>query len=153
VLGGITLLVIPGLLICIFFSFTLQVIVLENKKGRAALSRSYQLVKAYFWQFFFRVLAVETIVVLISNVLNQIAKDAEVFSMLSQVFSILAEWFIVIYLFLLYKQIQAKVPAEKHSNMNWIWAVAAIGWIIIIGIIGAVLSGSLQLPSPDLMAS
>src|SRR5882672_1974436 len=50
VFGGMALLVIPGIVIAIFFSFVAYEVVLENQSGSHALQRSYVMVKHYFWQ-------------------------------------------------------------------------------------------------------
>jgi len=153
VVGGFAVFVIPGLILSLFFIFTLTIIVLENKTGRAALLRSYQLVKAYFWQILLRVIIIEAGVIIVSNILNNIAKEVSSVAIISRLFSLFVEWFVVIYLFLLYKQIREKVPADKTVSMNWIWVVSIIGWILIICLLGAFLSGSLQLPSSRAFAA
>lgn len=49
VLGGTILLVIPGIIFAIWFTFSSYLVVSENLSGKAALSRSKQLVKGSFW--------------------------------------------------------------------------------------------------------
>ena len=49
VVGGLILLVIPGLIFLIFLSVSVPVLIVENRRGRAALSRSWNLVKGHFW--------------------------------------------------------------------------------------------------------
>ena len=49
VAGGLILLVIPGLIFLIFLSVSVPVLIVENRRGRAALSRSWNLVKGHFW--------------------------------------------------------------------------------------------------------
>src|SRR3989344_1916391 len=50
ILGGLILLIIPGLIFSIWFTFTISVVVAENLSGTAALKRSKQLVKGRFWK-------------------------------------------------------------------------------------------------------
>jgi hypothetical protein len=54
---GTVLLIIPGIIFSVWFSFSLYVFVLENKKGTEALSASRQLVKGRFWPILWRWLA------------------------------------------------------------------------------------------------
>lgn len=49
VVGGFILLVIPGLIFLVFLSVSVPVLIVENRRGRAALSRSWNLVKGHFW--------------------------------------------------------------------------------------------------------
>lgn len=54
---GTILLIIPGIIFSVWFSFSLYVLVLENKKGTEALSASRQLVKGKFWPILWRWIA------------------------------------------------------------------------------------------------
>ena len=54
---GTLLLIIPGIIFSVWFSFSLYTFVLENKKGTEALSSSRQLVKGKFWPILWRWIA------------------------------------------------------------------------------------------------
>ena len=49
VAGGLILLVIPGLIFAVMFSVAIPALVVENLRGTDAMSRSWNLVKGYFW--------------------------------------------------------------------------------------------------------
>ena len=49
VAGGLILLVIPGLIFLIFLSVSVPVLIVENRRGPSAMSRSWNLVKGHFW--------------------------------------------------------------------------------------------------------
>ncbi|MFA5937245.1 MAG: hypothetical protein WC822_05230, partial [Candidatus Paceibacterota bacterium] len=49
ILGGFILLVIPGIIFSIWFSFTTYAVVLDNARGTAALSASKKLVVGRWW--------------------------------------------------------------------------------------------------------
>lgn len=49
VLGGLILLIIPGLIFAVMFSVAIPALVVENLRGTDAMSRSWNLVKGYFW--------------------------------------------------------------------------------------------------------
>ncbi|MEX0989666.1 MAG: hypothetical protein WD206_05145 [Actinomycetota bacterium] len=51
-LGGFILLIIPGIYIWVKLSVTVQALVVENKRGTEAMSRSWNLTKGYGWQVF-----------------------------------------------------------------------------------------------------
>lgn len=57
VFAGTLLLIIPGIIFSVWFSFGLYVFVIENKKGAEALSASRQLVKGRFWPVLWRWIA------------------------------------------------------------------------------------------------
>lgn len=47
---GFLLLVIPGIIVLVRFTFGSAVLVVEGRKGRKALGRSWRLAKGYFWK-------------------------------------------------------------------------------------------------------
>lgn len=141
VVGGIVVLVIPGLVIALLFTFVLNVVVLENKQGVAALKRSYQLVTSHFWEIILRLLIIEVIVIVCGNILNAAAKEAEIFGLLSRVFSLFAEWFVIIYSFLIYQQVKETKYVEGKTNLLWVWIIAVVGWVTLMLLIGLVVSG------------
>lgn len=49
VLGGLILLVIPGLIFAVFLTVAVPALVVENRRGTEAMSRSWNLVKGHFW--------------------------------------------------------------------------------------------------------
>jgi hypothetical protein len=49
VLGGLILLIIPGIIFAVMFSVSVPALVVENKRGTEAMSRSWNLVKGHFW--------------------------------------------------------------------------------------------------------
>lgn len=49
VLGGLILLIIPGIIFAVWFTLASYVLVAENKKGTSALSRSKELVQGNWW--------------------------------------------------------------------------------------------------------
>jgi len=48
-LGGVILLIIPGLIFWVWFALSQYVVMFENKKGLAAMSQSRELVRGRFW--------------------------------------------------------------------------------------------------------
>lgn len=52
VLGGFILLVIPGIIFLVFLSVSIPALVVENRRGTDAMSRSWNLVKGHAWHAF-----------------------------------------------------------------------------------------------------
>jgi hypothetical protein len=76
VAGGFILLVIPGIIFFIFFSVSVPVLIVENRRGRAAMSRSWNLVKGHFWHAFGVFVVAAIIVGIISGVIGAIGGSA-----------------------------------------------------------------------------
>jgi len=64
VLGGFILLIIPGLIFAVWFSFSYFVLLFEDRRGIAALKQSKHYVQGYFWQVVGRTLALLIVVVI-----------------------------------------------------------------------------------------
>ena len=58
ILGGFMLLIVPGIIFSIWFTFSAYVLIVEGKKGKLALMESKRLVKGYWWQIFWRFLVI-----------------------------------------------------------------------------------------------
>lgn len=54
---GFVLFVIPGVMFCIFYAFTIYAVIYEDLKIKEAFRRSKELVKGYFWPVFGRFIA------------------------------------------------------------------------------------------------
>ena len=52
VLGGFILLIIPGIIFLVFLSVSIPALVVENRRGTDAMSRSWNLVKGHVWHAF-----------------------------------------------------------------------------------------------------
>lgn len=63
VVGGLILLIIPGIMFMVWFSFAPYVLINEEKRGTEALSRSRELVRGRFWQVAVRLLLLVAIMV------------------------------------------------------------------------------------------
>jgi hypothetical protein len=68
ILGGLILLVIPGLIFAVMLSVAIPALVIEGKKGTEALSRSWQLVKGHFWH----VVGVVIVAAIITGIVNAV---------------------------------------------------------------------------------
>lgn len=73
VVGGLLLLIIPGIIFSYWFAFTTQIVVIENLSGTAALSRSKQLVNGRFWKIVWYMLFPILIVIAYSFITSAVA--------------------------------------------------------------------------------
>jgi hypothetical protein len=64
------LLIVPGIIYSILYSFAVFVFLFENKRGMAALKRSKELVKGYFWPVFGRSIVIGIFMSIIMGVLS-----------------------------------------------------------------------------------
>lgn len=68
VLGGFILLIIPGIVFAVWFSFSTYVFIAEGKKGKSAMVRSKELVKGYWWVIFGRLLVIGILGAIVSQI-------------------------------------------------------------------------------------
>lgn len=96
--GGFVLLVVPGIIFAVWFSFSLFVVVLHNTGIRESLVRSKQLVRGKFWPVFGR-----DIIFLLVFVLSQVVFNNIPF--IGPLFIVFMEPFFLLPLYLLYKEL------------------------------------------------
>jgi len=117
---GFSLLIIPGIIISIFLSFSLYVCLDEKRKGMDAIKRSWNLVKGSWWQIFGRILLLSILMNLVFLGINKINQDVLSLYLFISVLS-LSLPFYFIYMNLIYldlkksKEIQTAVPLIKEK--------------------------------------
>lgn len=102
VTAGYILLIIPGLIFSIWFSCSIFLLLIKNKKGREALKESKRLVAGYFWPVAFRIIILTLAVSVISLFLSFIPFIGALASMAISLFVLP---FSNIYLYLIYKEL------------------------------------------------
>lgn len=153
-IGGFFVFVLPAIIFGYLFMFTMYVVIFESHRGTSALRRSMTLATHHFGEVFARFLVfiglailfylvyffVSFFVGLLLGISSVAAKEAAagalgmqlVLYIIMQIVSTLSGWYILAYLYTLYKHASANTPAEKKASMRWVWGVAAVGWIIAI---------------------
>jgi hypothetical protein len=76
VAGGLILLVIPGLIFLVFLSVSVPVLIVENRRGTEAMSRSWNLVKGHFWHAVGVIIVAGIITGVISGIIGSIGGSA-----------------------------------------------------------------------------
>ena len=72
ILGGLILLIIPGLIFAVLLSVSIPVLIVENRRGTEAMSRSWNLVKGHFWHAVGVIIVAAIIVGVISSIIGAI---------------------------------------------------------------------------------
>lgn len=111
---ALLLLIVPGVILAVFWSFAAMLIIMENKRGvKEAMARSKELVTGYFWPVFWRFLFIGIFALLIALVLNipmssltDTGKQA--YTIVMNVFWALLSPLFLAYTYLLYKDLLTK---------------------------------------------
>jgi hypothetical protein len=117
-MGGFLLLVIPGILFAVWFSFATYILVSEDIKGMSALFRSKQLVAGNWWKVFWRLLTIGIITIvayfgltfLFTSLFNENAG-----SIAGSITSLFLTPFLITYNFLIYEDLK-KLKGEILPN-------------------------------------
>lgn len=147
IFGGLWILFIPGFFIALLFSFVSFVVVTENLNGRAALRRSYQLVRPYVWKILLVSLAVQIPVNILSQLMGRFIEDTPVIYVVYLPFVILSGLYIQALSAVLFKHAKANAVTGKAISMKWILIVGIIGWIIFIVALVTLISAAVSNPS------
>jgi hypothetical protein len=73
---GFILLIIPGVIALVFFSVSIPALVIENRRGTEAMSRSWNLVSGSFWHAFGLILVAALITALVGGLLSALGGDS-----------------------------------------------------------------------------
>lgn len=113
-LGGLILLIIPGVIFYIWFVFAALLVIFEDLKGRAALKRSYELTKGYFWKILGNLTLTAFIVGLGTGILGVLGNIS--FWFFQPIFSLTQSIIIVLFLvFLVFLYFEIKKTKESTS--------------------------------------
>lgn len=140
------LLIIPGLIFSVLYAFVLYAFLFEDYRGWAALKRSQELVKGYFWPVLGRFLAIGAVSFILQLPASFFKKDsagAGVYGFISMIISLLIQPLFFIYLYKIYyglKSLKGESKLAKKDPKDNLWtAIAIILFLIIIAAIIIVL--------------
>lgn len=137
--GGTMLFLIPGIIVGVGLLFTTMVVVLENKRGLAALRRSMALVNPRWFGVFGRDIALVLVVWIVSgivaSVLTLLLRGSVAGTIVSFAVTTLVTPFSFAYLYLLFQSARAvggdAAGDEKKQNV-WIKVLLIIGVIAVL---------------------
>tara|TARA_B100000315_G_C14571059_1_gene585534 strand:+ start:539 stop:1336 length:798 start_codon:yes stop_codon:yes gene_type:complete len=100
IFGGSLLLIIPGLIFAVWFSFAVYALMRDNIQGWEALKRSKELVSGYFWPVTGRIIILQLIIISATIILNLIAPG------LGGILGIFASLFGLVYHYIIYQDLK-----------------------------------------------
>jgi hypothetical protein len=119
VAGGLILLVIPGLIFLIFLSVSVPVLIVENRRGRAALSRSWNLVKGHFWHAVGVIIVAGIITGIVGGIIGSIGGNAWVVRWIfSSIGTIITAPFTALVSVLLYLDLRSRSEALSADTLR-----------------------------------
>jgi uncharacterized protein YybS (DUF2232 family) len=119
VVVGLILLVIPGIIFLVFLSVSEPALIVENRRGTEAMSRSWNLVRGHFWHALVVILLAAIITWVVQGILTAIGGDnwfvRWVFSAIAQ---IITAPFTVLVTVLLYLDLRARKEALTADTLR-----------------------------------
>jgi hypothetical protein len=82
VLGGLILLIIPGIIFLVMWSVSIPAVVVEGKRGTEAMRRSWQLVRGHFWFVLGVVVVTAIITSVVSSIFSAIAGESDILALI-----------------------------------------------------------------------
>ena len=133
--GSFFILFFPGLVVSFLFTFSVYELIYEQQKPIASLEKSTQIMLQNFGEVFVRFLAYVlfylVVGIFIPNLIGKI--DSTTGSILGLIVRLLINWYGMAYFVSLYKQVRKNTDFEKKASILWIWLVAVLGWLVVIG--------------------
>ena len=119
VIGGLILLVIPGLIFLFFLSVSVPVLIVENRRGTDAMSRSWNLVKGHFWHVVGVLVVAGLITGVISSIIGAIGGNVWVVRWIfSAIGSIITAPFTALVSVLLYLDLRSRSEALTADTLR-----------------------------------
>lgn len=154
-LGGIFMLIVPGIVFSIWFMFAIYVFAIEGDKGMNALLKSREYVRGYWWPVFGRqivfvlaVLAVALVTSFIGSVLT--GGDKAGSDIIGDLLTLVVAPLIAAYLYVLYGSLKSLKPevAKKppQGPQGFFYFSAVFGVLGLIALIALIIIGVLLFP-------
>jgi hypothetical protein len=154
VIGGVFMLVIPGILLGTWFAFASFALVLEGHRGMHAMSRSRDYVRGYWWPVFGRMFLLSIVVDIIAVILRTVI--IAIIGPVAGEIVYYAFWSVALplelaYLYEIYENVRRVKPAvaesrgESKSNRPFFVTSAIIG--LVAPIILLILVGTVWAPA------
>ena len=147
-LGGFILLIIPGILMTVWFIFWPYVLIAEGKRGLDALTQSREYVREYWWAIFWRFLVVEFIEIIASLIISFIififlpGVAKQEINGVSSLIRVLLYPFYAICFYLVYKNLVIIKPnlqaAQSKKGRGFLIASGIVGFVVAILIIPSI---------------
>ncbi|MGZ6546295.1 MAG: hypothetical protein ACXVEI_13410 [Actinomycetota bacterium] len=119
ILGGLILLIIPGLIIAVLLSVSIPVLIVENRRGTEAMSRSWNLVKGHFWHAVGVIIVAAIIASVISGIIGAIGGSAWVVRWIfNAIAQILTAPFTALVSVLLYLDLRSRSEALSADTLR-----------------------------------
>jgi hypothetical protein len=116
---GFLLLLIPGIIFLVFLSVSEPALIVENRRGTEAMSRSWNLVRGHFWHALVVILVAAIITGVIQGILSAIGGDnwfvAWIFTAIAQ---IITAPFTALVTVLLYLDLRARTEALTADRLR-----------------------------------
>jgi hypothetical protein len=119
VAGGFILLIIPGIIFLVFFAVSVPVLIVENRRGRAAMSRSWNLVKGHFWHALGVIVVAAIITGFVSGIIGSIGGSAWVVRWIfTAIGTVITAPFTALVSVLLYLDLRARSEALSADTLR-----------------------------------
>ncbi len=146
-MGGVFLLIIPGIILGFWFSMALYILVAEDIKGMNALLKSKEYVRGKFGYIYGRILLVG----LASMVIGGIAASVTESQLLTTAINLLLTPFMLVYVYLMYTYLKAHKGAfdfnpTKSQKLPYL-LIGAFGILVVCGIAYALIHLGNTLPA------
>jgi len=115
------LLVIPGIIMAIYYAFATWILVDMGIRGGEAIKKSKELVKEYWWAVFGRLVAIQILLMLITGVPTIFFEETSLelpWYFISQLISFLAAPLVLIYAFKIYSDLKNIKGGISTSTVN-----------------------------------
>jgi hypothetical protein len=153
VLGGLVLLIVPGILLALWTIFASVIVVAENRKGMDAIVASREYMRGLAGKIIGRIIIVGLVCFAVffgaTAIISVIPMDENILNLISQILWIPLEIFMSVYFVLLYEKVKAikgqVPPTDKKMKRKYAWiAIAGVVLVPLLVVVATVISNMKQ---------
>ena len=116
------LLIIPGIVVSVYYIFVAWVFIMEGLKNKAAMRRSKELVKGQWWPVFWKIFLPTFILSLIFSIPSEFIEDKSRtdtgYSVVTDMLSLIFAPFFLVYTYNLYRDLVSFKNNNSVNNQN-----------------------------------
>lgn len=143
---GFLFLVVPGIIVAVYFSQSAFVFAGEDRRGSDVLVRSVELVYGHFWQILVRYAAVFGVLIAVSVVGSILSGIIPLFALVVFIIQILATYWALCVGVVLFESLQHMYPGNRFAQKTrdtlklWIRVIATIAILVTLLVIAVLMN-------------
>lgn len=144
--GGLWLLFIPGMVISIYLSYSIYMLLLENKGVVESMRESVRIVKANFWALMGRsvvliliLYGIQIVLAIVANQVQNAGMETGLTTVANLVVQFFSQYYAIAYSMVLFNFAREASSNAKSASLKPMVITSVLGWVLGILVLGMVI--------------